>query len=453
MPATPNTIIGLRGNDLDNLRTFLTCLVIVHHTSNCYGGPGNGPYKSPVTASAYPVSRIPLFLFNAVNQSFFMGLFFWISGRVSAQSIKRTDSDPRRTRLSFVRKKLLRLGLPTVFYTLVLEPATLLVGHGALDLVSVKESLGSYYVELGGVRGPVWYTANLLVFDIVVALVCSSGLWQVASDGDKQDQRLNLPALYVMVRNYGWIVAALSSFLVRIYYPVGTTFTPTGLQVAFAPQYIFAYVMGFASANVELEPTFPRPFARPHSTAGTTPSTIQKAKDKYPTTDDVLQNPLSITAAILLSIILVPLTHIPRFLGKLDTDLQALGSTGIYGGWNSTSFLYALWNEVSFMLIGPAVASHFYKSYRTPTTSRLFRSRDSYGAFMVHLLVSTIVENTVDRFLMWDHPAVVALLDSSIWKSLGLVAMTAVVGMINVVVSFSVARVLLDTVPILRCVI
>lgn len=138
--------------------------------------------------------------------------------------------------------------------------------------------------------------------------------------------------------------------------------------------------------------------------------------------------------------LLLPLPHIPRFFENFNADLQSLTSTGIYGWWNFSSFLYALWNEISFMLIGPAVASYFYKLYKTPTTSRLFRHQDSYGAFMVHMLVSNIVEHIIDDFLMWDHLAVVTLLNSSIWQSSGLIAMTVAVGMVNVVVSFSVAR-------------
>lgn len=453
MPTTPNTVVGSRGDDLDNLRTFLTGLVIVQHTSNCYGGPGNGPYKSPLVALAYPASRLPLFLFNAVNHSFFMGLFFWVSGRLSAQSLKRADGDSRRTRLSFVRRKLLRLGLPAVFYTLVLEPFTLLVGQQAWDTSSMKETLRSYYAELAGIRGPVWYTANLLLFDVVAALVCPSTSPRQAQSGGGQSlprtSALNLPTLYVLLRNYGWIVTTVASFLIRIYYPVGTTFTLTALQVAFAPQYIFAYVIGFVSAGVE--PTFTGPFARTHVVRAA-PNKSPKAKGKHPTAT-VSQNRLSVITAILLSVLLVPLPYIPQFLGHFGTDVPSLGSTGIYGGWNSASFLYALWNEISFVLIGPAVASYFYTSYRMPTTSWLFRCRDSYGAFMVHMLVSTIDENIIDHFLMWNHPATVTLLRSSIWQSSGLIVMTAAVGMINVVVSFAVARFLLDTVPMLRRII
>jgi glucans biosynthesis protein C len=77
---TSNKIIIFRSHDLDNLRSFLTCLVIAHHTSIVYGGGGSWYFKSACFTSAPGLLRT----FEAVNQSFFMGLFFWISGRMSA---------------------------------------------------------------------------------------------------------------------------------------------------------------------------------------------------------------------------------------------------------------------------------------------------------------------------------------------------------------------------------
>ena len=79
---TSNNIISLRRHDLDNVRTFLTSLVITHHTAIAYGGPGLASYTSALCPPISPA----LTMMNAFDQSFFMGVFFWISGRVSAQS-------------------------------------------------------------------------------------------------------------------------------------------------------------------------------------------------------------------------------------------------------------------------------------------------------------------------------------------------------------------------------
>lgn len=428
-----------RRHDLDNLRTFLTCLVIVHHTSNCYGGPGNGPYKSDLIAGVNPASRLPLFVFNAINQSFFMGLFFWISGRLSAESLAKIAINPERSRWPFIRSKMLRLGLPAVLYTLMLEPATFLAVLPSWDVASIKEFLSGYFATLDRIKGPVWYTANLLLFDL--AAVCFEGAVTLFS---KKDRDLRQPLWYATVRKYGWIATALASFVVRIYYPVGTTIKPSALQVAFAPQYIFAYTMGFASLNVE--PIFTGPFSV------TLPRAIDEPKDakgRKPIADQS-RTTSSLVKAMMISLLLVPSPQIPRLFSTEEVNLGALGASGIYGGWNSTSLLYSIWNELSFVLIGPALAFYFLNFYKKPAMSRLFQSRDSYGAYLAHMLISTVVERGFDGVLVSDNSTLRYFLGSSVWKACGPVVLTLVVGAMNVVVTFAVARFMLNKLPVLR---
>jgi hypothetical protein len=71
---------------LDNFRIFLTALVIFHHTSIPYGGLGSWQYISSHHAQG---SSPAIIAFNALNQSFFMGSFFYLSGVMSSQSLKR----------------------------------------------------------------------------------------------------------------------------------------------------------------------------------------------------------------------------------------------------------------------------------------------------------------------------------------------------------------------------
>ena len=61
---------------IDNLRIFLTSLVVLHHLAITYGAPGLWYYKEEALD---PVSSILLSLFVATNQAFFMGMFFMIS--------------------------------------------------------------------------------------------------------------------------------------------------------------------------------------------------------------------------------------------------------------------------------------------------------------------------------------------------------------------------------------
>lgn len=90
---------------LDNLKVFLTILVIFHHAGQAYGLGGDWGY-TPSNPAEYAGW---LWRFFSVNAAFFMGLFFLISGYFVPQSFDRQGFG------TFVWKKFLRLGIPTLF--------------------------------------------------------------------------------------------------------------------------------------------------------------------------------------------------------------------------------------------------------------------------------------------------------------------------------------------------
>ena len=80
---------------IDNLRIFLTALVIVHHTAIAYGASGGWCYITPNTVKG--AQMIGLSSLLAVDQAFFMSFFFFISlcspqnrstGKARASSLK-----------------------------------------------------------------------------------------------------------------------------------------------------------------------------------------------------------------------------------------------------------------------------------------------------------------------------------------------------------------------------
>ena len=374
---------------------------------------------------------MPLMMFNAVNQSFFMALFFWISGRVSSQALARIDTDPARDRWSFVKNKLLRLGLPSLLYTLVLEPATMVLGLRSGDGTTAREVLTVYFSDLDRIRGVVWYTANLLVFDIIAALFAkpSSNSKKLKDEtSPKQDvESVSLPRWHQMAVRYGYVGVALANFLIRLWYPIGTTIRPTGLQFGFAAQYVFAYAMGFASPDVV--PVLMGPFPGLTGSA-TTPGAHN-----------------SIVKTILVSLLLTPLPQLPQLFNSHRAELTDIAASGVLGGWNMAALLWSCWTEISFALIGPALMSQFYHKHMKPWTSHWIRPKDAYGAYLAHMLASGVVEKAVDWLLV---PYKSTLAESGLWRAAAPVVLNSVVGAMNVVASFGAARVILDTFPSLR---
>lgn len=449
MSATSNNIISLRRHDLDNLRTFLTGVVVVHHTAVAYGAPGSTPFRSVVTKLALPGADLPLTVLAAVNQSFFMGLFFWISGRVSAQSLERIDRDPARTRWSFLKSKSVRLGLVAVMYTLVIQPAIALVPLEEWTYKTICERLMGYFSTLRGIRGPVWYTANLLVLDSIAALIAPKADTPVPVDASFSKERVRhdpkLPSWYVLLAKYGWIGAAALGFLARVYYPVGDMVKLTGLQPGYAAQYIFAYLMGHASWKYDT--SFIGPFALDNESQpeeGDSESGVLRGQSeaKY-----------SAITAILVSLATLPLVWLPYLFRDVGKDWVAQSMAELSGGWNCSALLYAVWNEFSFVIISPALVRYFSACHNQPSSSSLFQAKYSYGAFLAHMLVSIVPEVAFDRVLGYGEGGLNPLVTNSLWKWLGPSIMTVIVGTMNIYSSFGAAKGLLDAFPSLRRII
>ena len=124
---------------LDNLKLFLTVLVIFHHSGQAYTyGSGNWPY-----VMSNPDELLPnIWHFFNVNAAFFMGLFFFISGFFVPASYDRQGP------ATFIKKKLLRLGIPLVIMTILLSMV-----------------VGKYEV------GHMWFVESLLVFCLLYAVI------------------------------------------------------------------------------------------------------------------------------------------------------------------------------------------------------------------------------------------------------------------------------------------
>ena len=99
---------------VDNVRLTLTILVVVFHLAVTYGAEGSWFYRErPVDL----VSAVLLSAFVALNQAYFMGLFFFIAGYFVPGALDRKGT------WVFLRDRLIRLGIPLVLFCLLISPA------------------------------------------------------------------------------------------------------------------------------------------------------------------------------------------------------------------------------------------------------------------------------------------------------------------------------------------
>lgn len=406
--ATSNNIITIRRHDLDNLKSFLTGLVVVHHASIPYGGEGGWAFRSQlVSPDSYSV---PLLLFEGVNQSFFMGLFFWMSGRMSAQSLCKPGASPT----AFLQSKLVRLGIPSVVNTVIGVPLALCISKGRLHGVFPE-----WWSQLRGIRGVTWFTATLLAFDAVAATL--HALLRDCRVGARDSENWTR-SFYEGVRRYGWMVSAAACFLLRLKYPVGAMMAPLGIQPAYAPQYALAYMWGYLSlANGEER------MMGPLETRTEGDDENNKSAGYHP----------SLATAVAVSTF--------SLIGALVKPVLA-GNASWMGGRSLNAACYALWGEASFMLIGPALMEYFRMWHAEAATSKLWQTRYTYVAFLCHPHINTIVQVGLDKMVASVDGAVDVVRAGG---DLSAIALTGIPGALCTVASFMLGRELLCSFPIL----
>lgn len=215
---------------LDNLRVFLTILVVAHHLACTYGPVGSWYYYERFRHS--PISDRLLIVFLSVNAAYFMGLFFMLSGYFTPASYDRKGFG------GFLRDRLIRLGLPYAVYAFLLAPclnaAILTIGTGA-PFAPWRTIWHQGAVD----TGPMWFVLVLLVFDVVYGCCRLLGRQPAAKEG------LRLPGnAQILLFALGLIAV---SFLVRIWFPQDRWVTILGLlhlEPAHLPQYASFFVLG-----------------------------------------------------------------------------------------------------------------------------------------------------------------------------------------------------------------
>ncbi len=153
---------------LDNLKVFLIVLVIMHHVGQAYGDTGGVWYYS------YPGERARLRGFFMFNASFFMGLFFFISGYFFPHSLDRHGPG------KFIADKFVRFGIPVVFAALVILPVITYVQHvhyvGPIGFIDFY--VGQWLKDAPRIIrhdsfniGYLWFVEHLLVYSVLYALL------------------------------------------------------------------------------------------------------------------------------------------------------------------------------------------------------------------------------------------------------------------------------------------
>ena len=353
---------------VDNIRTVLIVLVIVGHMAITYGAPLGSWYYHEEGEVSEGFAMLALFLL-AIGASFLLGLFYMISGYFTPGPYDRKGPGP------FVADRLKRLGIPLVFYAVIINPLVTYWAavHGGYE-GSLRQYVPSHLPQLtNGSAGPLWFVEALLALSIAYALV---RLLTRAAPPPPDRPPAPVP------RNRSIAVFALllglATFAVRIWAPMGWWWEPIHQEPGHWPQYVAFFVAGVAAYR--------------HNWLARI-STAQARAWRWAALALVLGLPALVVAA-----------------GALRGEMDP----GVTGGFTRLSLAYSLWE--GFMGTAMVIAvlvwcrDHFHRQ------GRLLRamSPSSYAVYVLHPLVivplalalSGIRPDLGLKFLLVTPPAV-----------------------------------------------
>jgi len=212
---------------IDRLRVVMTVLVILHHTAITYGAIG-GWFWHEIQPSRTP-SSILLVLFCTTNQAYFMGFFFLLAGYFSSASLDHKGYS------RFILDRCIRLGIPTLFFILILGPLT-----AALVTYAQGDGFWPTFVALWQrkevIVGPLWFAVALLSFSLWFVLIR-----RIRGPQPRGLQTLQPPPTPVPSW-LAWFLSALfvgaSALGVRQVFPIGQSL------YGYWVMYIFLFIVG-----------------------------------------------------------------------------------------------------------------------------------------------------------------------------------------------------------------
>ncbi len=334
---------------IDNLRIFLISLVVLHHLAITYGAPGSWYYNE---SQAGMPEIIPLSLFVATNQSFFMGMFFFISAFFILPSLSRKGT------LLFVRERLLRLGILLLLYFFIVSPLTVFINH---KYIQGRDVSLLQYISGGNATGfgPMWFVEALLIFSLIFLLVkpfAANIRWPFPG------------SLTILAAAF---LTGFLQFIIRIWLPVGWSMPFTNFQFPFFIQYVFLFAFGIiAQQNNWLES-------------------------------------ISAARAVKWFLFSQGLIFIGFPLLFVGGGLTASGIDPFMGGFTLQSFGYALWEQLLGFSLIIALLGFFKKHFNRQGSMARFLSGSAYGVFVIHSFILVAVSAF---FISWHAPQLIKLI-------------------------------------------
>lgn len=219
---------------IDNLRIFLTILVIVHHTAIAYGASGGWCYIASETVKG--AGMIAMSSMLAVNQAFFMSLFFFISAFFTPGSIDRKGTS------KFLKDRMIRLGIPLLLTMTLINPSLL---YGIAVYTNRTTASWSEFVWTSNTQYPstshMWFVLALLIFEFAYVIYRTF----YKNSNSRKIQNWVPGNIHILIF---LIACSLIAFGIRLVYPIGGK-NFIGLQFGYFGLYTMFYTLGIVASR------------------------------------------------------------------------------------------------------------------------------------------------------------------------------------------------------------
>ncbi|KAI8810448.1 acyltransferase 3 [Cladochytrium replicatum] len=226
---------------IDNLRTFLTFIVIIHH---CMYTLAAGWFPLPPYPNSDEAFAYIYLCFAGANQAYFMSLFFFLAGLFVHRSLDRKGTGV------FLLDRALRLLVPIIFVYLLFSPLSyyLCVIAGRVPGVPADTPGADIWgIYFSAYRvDHTWFLHNLFIFSLTFA-----GFYRIpairralTSPPPKTDPLTHVSTFLLFLACVGVLFAVTFPF--RIAFPIGVWIPSLG-QLAYLLGYILSFSAGIAS--------------------------------------------------------------------------------------------------------------------------------------------------------------------------------------------------------------
>jgi glucan biosynthesis protein C len=347
---------------VDNMRVFLTILVLMHHTMIIYAGSGSFLYTE---GRQDTITSVIGGWFCGVNQAYFMSLFLLISAYFVPGSYDRKGAG------HFVKDRLIRLGIPLIIYSWIISPLSWVVITGV-----TQGQIRPWWTYLPGVgdavigAGPLWFVEVLLIFSLAYVLWRRFFRPNPPVPPVETESRFPGNAAIALFA----LLLGVASFAVRLWMPVGSSFSLLNLQFPFFVLYIALFVVGLIAYRRNWLLGLPDATGR-----------------------------LWLRIAIVLILLFVPMA---LAAGAMENDQS------FRGGWYWQAMAYALWE--SFVCFGMCIGLIYAFRRYLNRQGRLakFLSPNAYTAYLIHAQVITataLLLRNVDLYPLLKYGVAIAV--------------------------------------------